>query len=106
MNFLTLSALSTDPCGVRVRHGGVPRVVQVGLEAQHLRAGGHRVQGLAGVHRQKTNLCTVYEPELEALACARYKINYLEFNEYWTSSCYIPWVPPVVPVTNIRYDHH
>ena len=50
----------TDPCGIRVRHGGVPRVVQVGLEEQHLWAGGHRVQGLAGVYCQKTNFGAVY----------------------------------------------
>ena len=63
---MTLSALSPDPCGVRVRHGGVPGVVQGGLEEQHLRAGGHRVQGLAGVHRQKTNLgITVQQSKLK-----------------------------------------
>ena len=74
---LTLSALSPDPCGVRVRHGRVPRVVQGGLEEQHLWAGGHRVQGLAGVDCQKTNLGTVHQPELKAYTCLCFKINYL-----------------------------
>ena len=39
--------------------------VQGGVEEQHLRAGGDRVQGLVGVHRQETDLGPALQSELK-----------------------------------------
>ena len=39
--------------------------VQGGVEEEHLRAGGDRVQGLVGVHRQETDLGPALQSELK-----------------------------------------